>query len=116
LNWTDTVAVDDPEVARAEEYLRRHACECINIADVARQVSIARVTLERRFREALNISMHDYLTRLRVERAKEILKHSPTLPLGQLARECGFANRLRLNAVFRQLVGVSPKEWRRDAK
>jgi len=113
---TATVAVDDQEVALAAEFLRNHASEEINVADVARQVSIARVTLERRFRQAMGATLHDYLTRQRVERAKELLKQSPSLPLGQLAQQCGFASRKRLNAVFKQFAGKTPKAWRDDAK
>ena len=116
LGSTDTLAIDDPQVAHAEDFLRCHAGEDINVADAAHQASIARVTLERRFREALGTSMHEYLTRLRVERAKELLQHRPPLPLGQIAENCGFAGRLRLNAVFKQRVGMTPNAWRGEAK
>jgi len=116
LGSTDTIAVDDPVVARAEDFLRRHAGEEINIADVVRQVSITRRSLERGFREALGTSMHDYLTRLRIERAKELLRRTPKLSLREVAQDSGFAGRLRLNAVFKQMVGVAPKQWRSESR
>ena len=116
LGSSDTVAVDDAVVARAVAYIRTHAGEKINIADVARQVSVARVTLERRFRRAMGSSLHAYLTRERVELAKDYLRTESSLSLNAIANRCGFANRKRLNLVFRRFLLASPAAWRHEAR
>ncbi len=112
LGSTDTVAVDDREVAHAVEFIREHIAEPINIKDVAQHFSIARRTLERRFRAAMNISLHDFQAQERIERAKDLLRAKPPLTLGEIARRCGFTSATRLNLVFRRNVGVSPAGWR----
>ena len=116
LGSTDTVAVEDREVAHAIEFIREHISEPINIKDVAQHFSIARRTLERRFRTAMKISLHDFQTQERIARAEDLLRAKPPLTLAEVARRCGFVSATRLNLVFRRVKGTSPTEWRAVAK
>jgi LacI family transcriptional regulator len=116
LGSTDTVAVDDREVAHAIEFIREHIAEPINIKDVAQHFSIARRTLERRFRAAMKISLHDFQTNERIARAEDLLRAKPPLALADVARRCGFVSATRLNLVFRRVKKTSPAEWRAVAK
>jgi LacI family transcriptional regulator len=115
LGSTDTVAIDDCVVARAREHMRANACEPINIKDVTQRFSIARRTLERHFRATMGISLHEFLTRERVERAKDLLRSTPALTLKEVARRCGFAGAKRLKLVFRRVTGISHVAWRHSA-
>lgn len=112
LGSTDTLAVDDREVAHAVEFIRAHIQEPINIKDVAQHFSIARRTLERRFRSVMGVSLHDFQTRERVERARDLLRAKPPLTLSEVARRCGLSSAARLNLVFRQQVGRPPAQCR----
>lgn len=116
LGSTDTVAVDDREVAHTVEFIREHISEPINIKDVAQHFSIARRTLERRFRGAMKISLHDFQTSERIARAEDLLRAKPPLTLADVARRCGFVSATRLNLVFRRVKGSSPADWRAVAK
>jgi LacI family transcriptional regulator len=108
---TATLAIEDLEVAHAVEYIRAHGFEPINVADVAGRVNVARVTLERRFRQVMGQTMHDYLTHLRVRRGKELLMQQPALSLQAIAQQCGLSDRRRLNQVFLSVEGKPPSAW-----
>jgi LacI family transcriptional regulator len=112
LESTDTVAVDDREVAHAVEFIRAHIAEPVNIKDLSRHFSIARRTIERRFRAAMGISLHDFQVRERIERAQDLLRAQPPLAIAEVARRCGFSSAARLNLVFRNREGTMPAEWR----
>lgn len=112
LGSTDTVAVEDREVAHAVEFIREHISEPINIKDVAQHFSIGRRTLERRFRSAMGISLHDFQTGERIARAQDLLCAKPALTFAEVARRCGFVSATRLNLVFRRVNGLSPADWR----
>jgi LacI family transcriptional regulator len=112
LESTDTVAVDDREVAQAVEFIRGRIAEPVNIKDLAQNFSIARRTLERRFRSAMGISLHDFQVRERIERARDLLSATPPLAIAEVARRCGFSSAARLNMVFRQQAGLLPSAWR----
>ena len=109
---TDTVAVDDRLVARTIEFIRAHAAQATNIKDIAHQLAVPRRTLDRRFREALGRSMHEFLVGERVGRAQDMLRGSPALTLKEIARRCGFASARRLNLVFHRSAGIRPAQVR----
>lgn len=113
---TLTMAIEDREVAYALEFIRAHGFEPINIADVASRVQVARVTLERRFRQVMGQTMHDYLTHLRVRRGKELLLQEPALSLQAISRQCGLTDRRRLNQVFLSEEGKAPSAWLNEQK
>lgn len=108
---TATMAIADREVAHAVEFIRGHGFEPINVSDVSGRVEVSRVTLERRFRQVMGVTMHDYLTQLRVRRAKELLVAQPPQSLQAIAQQCGLADRRRLNQVFLSVVGEVPAAW-----
>lgn len=112
---TATMAIEDREVAHAVEFIRGHGFEPINVADVSSRVQVARVTLERRFRQVMGVTMHEYLTELRVRRAKELLASESPPSLQAIAQQCGLADRRRLNQVFISATGKNPAAWQQES-
>ena len=109
---TATLAIEDREVAHAVEFIRAHGCEPINISDVLARVNISRVTLERRFRQIIGETPHEYLIQHRVRRAQELLLQNPPPSLQAIAQRSGLPDRRRLNQVFRRTTGKTPAAWR----
>lgn len=111
---TATMAIEDREVAQAVEFIRAHAGDGINVADVTARTRISRVTLERHFREVTGQTMHDYMIHQKVRRVQELLLEKPQRSLQSIAKLCGFPDRRRLNQVFRRVTRKNPAEWRRN--
>ena len=109
---TATMAIEDREVAHAVEFIRAHGFEPINISDVLTRVKISRVTLERRFRQIIGETPHEYLIQHRVRRAQELLLQNPPPSLQAIAKQSGLPDRRRLNQVFRRATGKTPAAWR----
>jgi LacI family transcriptional regulator len=109
---TATMAIEDRNVAHAVEFIRAHAGDGINVGDVVQRVRVSRVTLERHFRNAIGMTMHDYLIQHRIRRVQEMLGAKPPKTLQAIARQCGFPDRRRLNQVFRRMTGKTPAAWR----
>jgi LacI family transcriptional regulator len=110
---TDTIAVEDPYITTIAHYLHDHLEEELDLSDVFGQVAISRRYLEKRFRQFLNCSPHDYLCRLRVAKAKNMLHASPRLKLHLVAKACGFPDQNRMRLVFERLTGMTPSQYRR---
>ena len=109
---TATMAIEDREVAHAVEFIRAHGFEPINISDVLTRVNISRVTLERRFRQVIGDTPHEYLVKHRIHRAQELLLQNPPPSLQAISKSAGFQDRRRLNQVFRRATGKAPAAWR----
>jgi AraC-like DNA-binding protein len=63
------------------------------------------------FRKHTGLNFTDFVARLRVERAKELLLN-PNLRVSEIAYEVGFQSLTHFNRVFRRVVGKSPTAYR----
>lgn len=108
---TDTLAVDDPDLARAIAFIRSHAADPIQVPDVLREVPVSRRWLERRFHEVLGRGPAAEIRRVRLARAKRLLAETD-LPVPEVARLAGFGSREYLAAVFTAELDLSPRQYR----
>lgn len=109
---TDTLAIDDPDVAAAVRFIRENACRGINVMDVLKQVPLTRRVLENRFRQIVGRTPHEEITRLKISRARQLLVETD-LPLSAIARRTGFQHDEYLSVAFKKSVGIPPGRYRK---
>jgi len=109
---SDVLAVSDPLVAKAVTFIRDHAREGITVRDVVKHLSVSRRLLELRFSRCLGKSPNAEILRVRVDRAKGMLVQT-SLPLGSLAKACGFSDRRSMGNAFSKETGLTPSQYRR---
>ncbi len=112
---TSAFAVGDPVVSRALRFIAANARRPIRVHDVVASQPVTRRSLERRFRRVLGRSIHDEITRVRLERAKRQLVETDA-PLKTIAADAGFRQAEILAKVFRQVEGESPGAFRRERR
>ena len=92
--------------------IRKRPGERWHIAELARLAAMSRRTLMRRFRAATGFSPADWVTRARVDAAREMLENT-SLPIERIAERCGLGTPTTLRHHFRKKVGVSPTKYRK---
>ena len=92
--------------------MHRRLGEPLRIAQLARLAAMSERTFLRRFRATTGMTPAAWVTRMRVERARELLE-STTLPMEGIAARAGLGTATTLRHHFRRRVGVSPVEYRR---
>ena len=97
-------------VFRAMSFMHANFAEHINRKDVAKFVGLSERHLSRCFNQELGISPMTYLNRYRVKQAKDWLK-SGHKSITQIADEVGFSSSGYFTRVFRDEVGVSPRDF-----
>ena len=102
-------------VRRVLLYIQEHYREPIRLADIAKLEDLSESHVSRFFREHLNITLQDYLTRLRVEAAMQMLKNTDLSPTS-IAYECGFSDPKYMNQGFEKLLGMHPSQWRSESQ
>ena len=109
---SDVSAIEDPIVSAALSLIRQHACNGLQVHEVARHVPVSRSVLQRRFRAVLGRSVHDEITRLQLRKAEELLRETD-LPVRTVAAKVGFKHPEYMGAVFKTHLGVTPGQYRR---
>lgn len=99
----------DPVVTRALAFLQQHMSEPLAIGTVARHLNMGASTLSHRFKLALGHGPMKELQRLRILRAKALLRQH--WKLAAIARETGFCDGFHLSRVFKQSEGISPSQF-----
>ena len=110
---SDVLAIRDAEVAAAMKFIRKQACLGISVDDVVAAVPVSRSTLERRFMKSVGRSIKDEINRVRILRIKELLIHTDH-KLAAIAAKAGFTHAEYMNVVFKEAVGVTPGQYRRE--
>ena len=109
---TDIMAITDKDVAMAACFIRRHACDGINSYDVVRESAMSRSVLQRRFRTVLGRSIHDMIVATRMDRAKQLLRHTD-LSLQDIADRVGIPHVEYLSTVFKKQTNQTVTEYRK---
>jgi LacI family transcriptional regulator len=112
---SDTLAIEDADVANAVRFIRRHACEGIQVGDVVRSVGMSRSALETRFKTVMNRTIHAEIQRVQIEHARHLVATSD-LPLKQIALRAGFRYVQYMTTVFRQHTGRTPAQYRKQLR
>jgi AraC family transcriptional regulator, transcriptional activator FtrA len=99
-------------IAALMEAVRRRLDEPWRIAELARHIAMSERTFMRRFRAAAGMSPADWITRARIDRAREMLE-TTSLSVDRIAERCGLGTAMTLRHHFRKKVGVSPGDYRR---
>jgi AraC-like DNA-binding protein len=84
----------------------------LDLESIAAAAALSRFHLLRRFKDTYGETPHAYLTRRRIERAKELLAGTD-LPVTQVCLEVGFASLGSFSTLFSRHVGHSPDRFRR---
>ncbi|MGO4408220.1 helix-turn-helix domain-containing protein [Bosea sp. RAF48] len=84
----------------------------LKIAQIADECRLSASHFSKAFRRTMGVTPQLYLTRLRVEEAKNLLT-TGKLPRADVAPICGFSSPRHFARVFGQITGESPGAWRR---
>ena len=110
-----TATIDDEDVIAALDFLQTHAGEPISIEDVVSKLSISRRSFEIRFQEAVGVTPHQMLRKLRLDRAKRLLVESDQ-SVADIAFASGYCTPAHLSQAFRKELNTTPTEYRRSRR
>lgn len=109
---TELFQIDDPDVALALKYIHQHACEGISLDDVAAATHLSRSTLVRRFAKYAGTTVKSEITRIRVNRIKQLLVDTE-YSLTKIADLAGFATVEYMSTMFKEHTGETPAQYRK---
>ena len=82
----------------------------LNVEMLAQEVGLSRVHLHRKLKELTNLSTRDFIKNIRMQQAAKLLKEKK-LGISEVAYAVGFSNLSHFSSTFKEIFGVSPKEY-----
>ncbi len=101
-------------VARILDYCTAHFAEDITLRQVSQALYISQSHISKIFARKFKYSFREYINLLRIDKARTLLE-KPNLKILEVMNESGFRNQSSFNRVFRELCGMSPREYRNNA-
>ena len=102
---------EPPIITRAKAYIMEHQTENLRLGQVAQSANSSPFYFCKLFKKATGLNFTDYLSRIRIERARNLLLN-PNLRVSEIAFEVGFQSLTHFNRVFKNTVGQSPTRYR----
>ena len=100
----------------ASEFISDNYSYDISIEDISKHVMLERKYLSSLFKKYQNITIHEYLQRVRMRKACELLTLNSELKINEVAQLVGYKDALYFSKVFKNHTGYSPKEYKNKVK
>ncbi len=94
------------------QFIHEHYSEKIKLSDIASQVNICQAECCRLFKKYMKISMFEYILDYRIERSIPILLESS---VALAAENSGFSSPAYYTKIFKERIGCTPKEYKKNA-
>lgn len=108
---TYSFSQQNPSIRKAIIYIENNFREPISLTDIANAVNLNPSYLSRLFKKENGLSVTEYLTQFRLEKAKELLKDN-SLRLRDVAEHVGYNDISYFSNTFKKYTGMSPTEYR----
>lgn len=111
----ERIYLSPPKLKRVIEFIEANLNESIGLDDLAEAAGLSANHFLRVFKLATGETPYHFLRARRLERARQLLIEN-SMPLAELALECGFANQAHFTAAFSRELGISPGRYRRTVR
>lgn len=102
-------------LAEAVNYIENHYCEPIKVKDIAEKTYLSTRHFRRLFKENYHTSPINYITQLRIRQSCELLSVTDK-NITEIAKESGFSSSSYYSRKFKEILGISPSEYRKENK
>jgi transcriptional regulator GlxA family with amidase domain len=105
----------DEIIVLAQNWLARNIATPLNIPELAKQSGLSERSFHRRFRQVTGLPPLQYLQKLRIELAQDLLQNS-NLSVEEIGQQCGYSDASYFCRLFKHHSSASPGEYRRAVR
>ncbi|MGO5014570.1 response regulator [Niallia sp. Sow4_A1] len=100
-------------IVEMKHYMNENYADNISLTSLSREFNISPSYLSILFREITSEHFSDYLTNLRIQKGKELLKNTD-LRIKEIASQIGYRDAYYFSSVFKKVTGVNPTQYREE--
>jgi len=102
-------------VTKARKYIQEHFADEISLDDVSREVNVSPYYFSKLFKEEVGENFIEYLTELRIGKAKEMLLDEQ-LSVKEAGARAGYTDQNYFSRIFKKQTGMTPRQFRDERK
>lgn len=106
---------DYSQIARSIQYIQSNFAEPLRVKDLAKRAGLSEYQFEQRLRRIFQMTAGQLIQKTRMENAVLLLRRTDR-SIAEIALDCGYSDQSAFTRQFRQMVGLSPSEYRRSAE
>lgn len=99
---------------KTEDYIEQHLAEPISLADLAANGYLSPYHFHRLFKKYQQATVHEFVTRFKLERAGIYLLTNPDVSLTEIAFNYGYTDSSVFSRSFKRHFGKSPTDFRKE--
>ena len=99
-------------IREAKQYIKQNYKNNITLEEVAEYVGFSASYFSVFFKKETGEGFAKYLTRVRMEEAKELLRETG-LPVAEICERVGYSDRKHFTYTFHKMTGVNPAQYRK---
>nr|WP_319556109.1 AraC family transcriptional regulator [uncultured Vibrio sp.] len=103
----------EPRIRAVQAFIGENIEKSLSIAELSKIACLSPTQFKKRFKERVGVSTLQYITELRMEKAKALLTHTD-LPVQLIAERVGYSNISAFSRRFSLHFGLSPREFARQ--
>lgn len=101
----------DEAIKKAQELIEQHIDQKLSVEELADKVAVGRRSFERRFKQATNNTVLEYIQRIKIEAAKRSFENSRK-NITEVMYETGYTDTKSFRVMFKKITGLTPIEYR----
>ncbi len=98
------------------EFIHQNYQRDVSLHDLATHMNMSQAYISRLFKKLTNYNFKDYLSKVRIEKATQLLSENSFISIQDVAAKVGYSNPKPFTALFIKTMGVSPSEYRKMNK
>ncbi|MEP6712198.1 MAG: helix-turn-helix domain-containing protein [Ferruginibacter sp.] len=101
----------DEAIKKTQDFIEKNIHERISVDELADKISVGRRSFERRFKQATNNSVLEYIQRIKIEAAKRSFETSRK-NINEVMFDVGYTDTKAFRTIFKKITGLTPIEYR----
>lgn len=107
----DPSGLKNPIAAKTVSYVRKNISQPCRLSEVAAHLKVSPEYLSRIFHDCVSVTFTEFVRLAKIEMA-EVLLSKTGMKICEVAQKVGYSNENYFSSVFKEVVGISPKEYR----
>lgn len=99
-------------IQEISDYIRKNYRD-VSLSDISRHFHLNREHISRRFKQEFGITIVNYVSQIRIEKAKVLLLN-PHLKIAEVGSTVGYDDEKYFSRVFKKVTGLSPTDYRNN--